>query len=292
MNGSSSWNFDEWKKHSVEMHVWPAMRCCIVLRAHVSRFRPVAVDHSRGAEDDGDVFISFLQTTQTMEELSTVLNPLPKDSNVAVLTLLGSFCPATLAHIQAFTEAREFLFGGRYDKHPHLLESFAAVLGFISANPDGYVSGKFQRTKGEKKAPLNYEQRIKLIELATANHSWIQIEEREGCTMQYLKHKWRNLKFTHITMNGADDVVKNRKWKRAGPDNILLTLGRPGDTEKVVAAVKEYNIDPRYFILGPELPNVSSTAAREALAEEDVEAAKQFLHPSVADWCIKCQCWQ
>ena len=60
MNGSSSWNFDEWKKHSVEMHVWPAMRCCIVLRAHVSRFRPVAVDHSRGAEDDGDVFIFIM----------------------------------------------------------------------------------------------------------------------------------------------------------------------------------------------------------------------------------------
>ena len=40
------------------------------------------------------------------------------------------------------------------------------------------------------------------------------------------------------------------------------------------------------FVVGPELPAVSSTQAREALGRGDREATLQLLHPAVADWLL------
>merc|ERR1712050_257152 len=45
-------------------------------------------------------------------------------------------------------------------------------------------------------------------------------------------------------------------------------------------------VDRRNCILGPELPDISSTAVREALGRLDMEALESMLHPSVAQWCL------
>merc|ERR1719220_3234213 len=90
-------------------------------------------------------------------------------------------------------------------------------------------------------------------------------------------------------MNGADDVVKYGKWSWASRRARFITMGRPGYTEGVVKGMKGAGVDPEqgYFILGPELPDISSTAVREALATGDRKALEGLLHPKVAEWCIE-----
>lgn len=55
---------------------------------------------------------------------------------VAVVTLLGSLCPITLAHVQAFDEARKLLLllDPKSSARPTGLEHFDHILSFISAN--------------------------------------------------------------------------------------------------------------------------------------------------------------
>merc|ERR1719350_2370523 len=66
-------------------------------------------------------------------------------------------------------------------------------------------------------------------------------------------------------------------------------MGRPGYTEQVQEGMVKAGVDPDrgYFILGPELPDISSTAVREALVTGDRKALEDLLHPKVAEWCIE-----
>ena len=66
-------------------------------------------------------------------------------------------------------------------------------------------------------------------------------------------------------------------------------MGRPGDTERVLAGARDagLDLDDGNFVMGPELPNISSTAARAALAQKDMPALKRLLHPRVAAWCLE-----
>merc|ERR1711920_648700 len=46
------------------------------------------------------------------------------------------------------------------------------------------------------------------------------------------------------------------------------------------------DLDAGLFILGPELPDISATEARRALASSDVETLSSMLHPAVTEWCL------
>merc|ERR1719188_421991 len=89
-------------------------------------------------------------------------------------------------------------------------------------------------------------------------------------------------------MNGADDVVKYGKFAWSGPHSRFITMGRPGYTEKVAQGMADNRVDPDagYFILGPELPDISSTQARLGLAAGDRKALEPLLHPRVTEWCL------
>merc|ERR1719226_349513 len=89
-------------------------------------------------------------------------------------------------------------------------------------------------------------------------------------------------------MNGADDVAKYRKWVGAGPKHRMITMGRPGFTERVRAGIASAGVAPQHCVLGPELPDISSTAARDASAAGD---AKQLLHPAVAEYLLQRDGW-
>merc|ERR1711924_105782 len=102
--------------------------------------------------------------------------------------------------------------------------------------------------------------------------------------------------FTEFDMNGADDVVKYQKWqfvmRRPGSRCVgyrMITMGRPGFTEEVFAGMAECNIDPDDGIcfLGPELPDISSTAARDASLRGDCDTLLAMLHPAVANWLLR-----
>ena len=67
----------------------------------------------------------------------------PAGSRVAVVTLLGSFCPVTEGHVQMFTEAQKLLMMiDDVSPRGNFFEPSAACAGFIALNSDLYLEGK------------------------------------------------------------------------------------------------------------------------------------------------------
>ena len=61
-------------------------------------------------------------------------------------------------------------------------------------------------------------------------------------------------------------------------------MGRTQSVRKVQNAIDEHNLNPDFFILGPTLPDISSTRAREGLKSGDLSTLQQLLHPDVIHW--------
>ena len=93
-------------------------------------------------------------------------------------------------------------------------------------------------------------------------------------------------------MNGADDVVRYDKFADVGPQYRMIVLGRPGYTEKALAGARQADLEAGYLVMGPELPDISSSAAREALARGDRARAAALLHPAVLAWCEEHGPWR
>merc|ERR1712232_1406348 len=95
-------------------------------------------------------------------------------------------------------------------------------------------------------------------------------------------------RFESIIMNGADDVVKYRKWVHCNVHNRGLCMLRPGFSEALLDGMRRDGADPDdgVLILGPEMPDLSSTQARMGSARGDREEVLKVLHPSVADWLL------
>ena len=191
----------------------------------------------------------------------------------------------TLAHIQAFIEARRILLAAQGVPRPKRLEEFGGALGFISLNGDAYVSQKLA-SKGQR--ALTYEQWSHLVDLAIEAYPWMRREVTKGIIHKELRERWPALKFIHVRINGADDVVKHGKYAWSSIRQRFITMGRPGYTQAVVRGMLEAGVDPEagYFIMGPELEDVSSTAVREALVRGDMLALNGLLEKRVAEWCF------
>ena len=185
-----------------------------------------------------------------LDRFATLLDPLPTGTSVAVVMLRGSLCPVTIAHVQGFIEARRLLLGEEGMSRPAKLEPFKAVLGFISLNSDEHVSKKLAE---KRQASMSYSKRLELVKLAVAEHMWMGVDLGASSMLSTLQARWPRLSFVKLTMNGADDVLKYRKWTQACPEYRLLTLGRRGDTEAVIkaAASAGIDLDAGNFIMGP-----------------------------------------
>lgn len=217
-----------------------------------------------------------------LDRMAPTLGALPDGTEVAVVTLLGSLCPVTLAHTQGFFEARKILLG-QSPLTPAGLERFGEVVGFVSLNSDRHVGRKLEQ---QGLTSLDLRTRLSLVGLAIEDDPWLATERSEGASLSELRSRWPKLRFVHFRMNGADDVVKYRKWTDCNAACRYITMGRSGDTEKVADGMRKAKVDPSYFLLGPELPEISSTAVRKALGKMDIEALTKMLHPSVTQWCI------
>lgn len=216
---------------------------------------------------------------------SAMLDGIPAGCKVAVLSMRGSCCPVTLAHVQAFVEARALLLGSGSTARPRRLETFAAVLGVLSLNSDSHVSSKL-RAKGERF--ISMEDRAHLVELATAELPWLMYGPTGSQdAVAALRARWPGLELIQFSLNGADDVVTYRKWAGSGPHHRFVTMGRPGYTQRLLSGLRKAKIDPDdgYCIVGPELPDISATAVRKALYNNDEDALNSLLHPAVAHWC-------
>lgn len=211
------------------------------------------------------------------EKFKPLLRHLKDGSKVAVITMTGSCCPITKAHTMAFEVARNLIVA----KEP---DEFAQVLGTLSLNSDNHVWQKLEE-KGEEM--IDWFNRAMLADLATADISWMGVSYlRESWVLHDFQNQndlhWSRLQFIQYHMNGADDVLKYEKWNWAVEDERYITVGRPGYTEKLQSLAKETKL----FLIGPELPEISSSQVRTALFEQDNETLQRFLHPAVASWCL------
>eukprot|EP01052_Picozoa_sp_SAG31_P033575 SAG31_NODE_3814_length_3859_cov_5.598936_5_plen_267_part_00 len=102
-----------------------------------------------------------------------------------------------------------------------------------------------------------------------------------------MQERWPHLRIVHFELNGADDVVKYRKWTEASPQRRFLTMRRPGYDSALRIGLLEAKMPPdgsAEFVLGPMMPCCSSTDVRRALRDEDLDVLNKMLHPAVLAW--------
>lgn len=210
---------------------------------------------------------------------------LPPGSCVAVLDFLGSFCPVTTAHTEAIITARSILIGKRAPINADgALTPYTACLGTLNVNSDSHVGAKLSRT-GEQDEKLTSKQRLLLCSLATASEaSWLRIGISAREWVASLRASFPSISFTIWMLNGADDVVRYKKWAWATNNEPHITMGCPGDTEAIRRAISEEGLASDAFVLGPDLPDISSTAARRALRQHDDWKLSLYLHPHVVTY--------
>eukprot|EP00438_Fugacium_kawagutii_P034619 Skav225851 [mRNA] locus=scaffold345:206053:207396:+ [translate_table: standard] len=211
------------------------------------------------------------------EKFRPLLDRLSPGSKVAVITMTGSCCPLTLGHCMAFEVARNLL----KERQEGAAAAYSEILGALCLNSDGHVARKLEE-KGEK--IIDWTSRAMLVRLATAETPWLSVSHlKENWVLWDLRQSWESIHFVQYYLNGADDVLKYEKWTWAvDEDSHFITLGRPTYTERLRKVAPETPL----FLIGPELPDISSSQVRAALYEEDYEALKKLLHPAVASWCL------
>jgi len=192
-------------------------------------------------------------------------------------------------------EARNVLVGSSPSGyHSTPFTAYAECITLVQANADDWLAPKLKATDEQMIARGDREY---LIRLATSDQACIHTLVRSGdgfdpntadtlaIALELLRQEFHNLHFVLWRLNGADDVVKYKKWEKASDDYRLITMGRPGDTGRVKKFMDAAKPSPQHFLLGPELPDISSTAVRSCLRSLDVLKTATMLHPAVADWC-------
>ena len=231
------------------------------------------MDGSEAAWIEWECNDSSWDNSHLHEKFKPFLDSLKPGNKVAVITMTGSCCPITKAHCMAFEVARSLL----KDRAPEYTE----VLGALALNTDGHVSNKFHE-KGEE--IIEWTSRAMLVRLATEETSWLSVSHlKESQVVWDLQQSWECIDFVQYHLNGADDVLNYEKWTWAvDENNRFIALGRPTYTERL----RELAPETPLFLIGPELPDISSSQVRDALYEEDFEALAKLLHPAVVAWCL------
>jgi len=225
-------------------------------------------------------------------KLTAAVAQLNEPQRVAVVTLCGSLCPITKAHLQSLVQARRLLRGKMTNiERPANLESFDAVVGAISLNSDHHVGNKL-RQKGD--ASLSLVQRRRLVKKAIRPYDWLGFETYEGALLPRLRRRFPLHEFVHFSVNGADDILKFAKYLHAREDRRIISMGRPGLSWAVGDAAEAHGVDldAGRFIIGPEMPDVSSSAVRLALKTGNYEEAEKMLPPGSLDWLVNHGPWQ
>lgn len=248
------------------------------------------------AERDALVALANPCASAGISQFTAELDVLEDGSSVAVITFLGSLNPMTMGHVQCLEEARRILLGADGFGRPERLEDFDYCLGLIEINNDQRVGDKMAAQGSPDGMLIPHAERTRLVQLTVAGHSWLGFGW--GLAMDELRHHYPKLRLTHFELNGADDVVKYGKfWSQESAR--MIVMGRPGSTEAVregMANARDrfgqpspIDADDTNFILGPELPDISSSAARKATVARDKVELQKLVHPAVAEWMLKAQ---
>jgi hypothetical protein len=128
-------------------------------------------------------------------EMNALLGALPNGSTVALVTLLGSLCPVTQAHVRCFEEARRLLMG---EGGPHAAGRFAGFVGMFALNNDWHVQRKLTLAgETDKRSCLSFDDRRHLVELATAGLPWLGFSSAGNSTQseaRRLQESWPQVK--------------------------------------------------------------------------------------------------
>ena len=145
------------------------------------------------------------------------------------------------------------------------------------------LADRRQASKGH--ASLDTQRRRELFELAVADlplvgttSAWLT-----GSAPQGLCRRWPGIRFQVWDLNGADDVARYKKWTSARAQVVIGREGAPsarradvlapirgaGFTEAVMAQSGAYFAErgtgSARFVIGPQMPDISATAARDAI---------------------------
>lgn len=209
-------------------------------------------------------------------------------SKVAVITLLGSLCPVTVAHISMFEQARRMILsqGGKYEH----------VLGFVSLNTDYHVKTKLSE---EMITPLNLFQRKHLVQLAVGDDTpWLHVEETSGHGFDLAKKRFKDLRFKRFFMNGADDFLKYTKWKENMFYAETIIVGRAEHTARLYdldVSLDELSKKGFSFCFIAEddaYLYVSSSKVRSLLQAGEQMKAREMLHERVFTYLNLYGPWQ
>ena len=213
-----------------------------------------------------------------------------KQAKVAVLNYVGSLCPITLGHVECLVLSHRILTGKAPSLFGPIASPFAGCIGLIRVNGDGHVQKKLQ-ANGEKSIAAT--DRLHLCRLATAEHEWIHAENVDmRAWLVMLSNKFPHLQFVVWHLNGADDVIKYRKWTQASESDRFITPGRPGYTQPLLDAIRNAGTPQHLFVVAPEVEDISSTEARKLLAQGDpANKLPALLAPSVIQWCQSAGPW-
>lgn len=210
-----------------------------------------------------------------MPNLDGILQSLKPGQSVGVVTLSGALSPVHVMHVEILREACELV----RDRH-------AAAIAFLAPSSESYVNYKL----GAEALPL--ELRNRCCQAVAQDTTWLGVcpwgEANSGfvcdATVAYLQASFPDLKFQGYEVAGADYALRAQLWHRASAKRGAVAFRRKGDTAQLEAEVSGAAQNP-FFILGPELADVSSTAVREHLfsdgSAENREALATMLPPEV-----------
>ena len=209
-----------------------------------------------------------------------------------MITFAASCCPPTRAHIDVVACARNILIGAGKPLTAPLSSVHDACVALICCDNDELVRRKLAKAKSDDPyLSLKFRERLLQLEIETTNGStpWITVVEGWPRISQ-LQSRYPSLSFVPYAVNGADEVVIDRKWIGCSRTRRLLTIARGEHTPKILKAVKNYSCHPDYFILAPKVKEASCSVARKALRECDQALLKTILCPLSLQWLQNAKC--
>ena len=224
-----------------------------------------------------------------MEDISDAVNLIwnekqEKKLDIAMVNYTGSFHPVTKGHVNMVEKAHAIL-TGKNQKDLLTTNSclrYDMVVVVVALNDDAYLAEKMKE-KRENNIMWNFQQRKKMLSVATRNLPYVFVSSKNASkTIQEITEDpqvKRVAKVTRYELNGADDVVKHKKWLNK---NNLITVGRGGvDTDTaVLEQAKHMNANSFIVIRGDE-DDISSTKVRRLLNEKKYKEMEKYVDKDV-----------
>ena len=203
-----------------------------------------------------------------------------------MIVYAASCCPPTRTHIEVVVRARDILIGKAKPVTAPLTSVHDACVALICCDRDEVIRRKLTKAKcDDPYLSIKFRERLLHMEIEEVNSpmSWIAVVEGWPRVSQ-LQSRYPSLSFSPYALNGADEVVVDRKWIGSSRTRRLITIGRGEYTKQVLKAVKNYSCHPDYFIVGAAVSEASCSVARKALREANQAALKSMLCPSSMRW--------